>query len=233
MKMERYDFCGQDACAEWLTSHGFDKDSDIPCEICKKCMTDGPASFENPNAADLDREVVCGQDPEKDFKSISERAVSRILDCTEDCPVDYELPEELAVLIKSASSGSAESYVAVGNYFRDMARCADSETYAIHWYAKAAQKDDPWAMWRVGSVYLSLGEDIEDFGCDNAIAFACFRRAAELGGHDGAAWVGKCYVYGRGVPVDREKALTWLTKAARQGNTMAGNFFKKLLVKEV
>ena len=32
---------------------------------------------------------------------------------------------------------------------------------------------------------------------------------------------------------DREKALTWLTKAARQGNTMAGNFFTKLLVKEV
>lgn len=237
MKMERYEFCGNSECEEWLAQQNIDVHGVIPCAVCKRCMEDGPASCENPEAADLDREVVCGRDPEKDFKSISERAVKRILDHTEGTPDDCELSNELALLMKATKSETAASYVAVGRYF-DQSQLDDSESCAIHWYAMAALKGDPWSMWRMGSLYQDADIEFDGLGCDNVIAFACFRRAAELGDcenvvglgrHVGAAWVGTCYAHGQGVPVDRKKAVKWWTMAAKLGNTMAANCLKNPL----
>lgn len=236
MNMERYFSCGNSECEEWLAQQNIDVHGTIPCAVCKRCLVDGPVSCENPEAADLDHEIVCGQDPETDFTAISERAVKRILDRTEGMPDDCELSNELVALMKATESETAASYVAVGDYF-DRSNFDDS--YAIHWYAMAALKGDPWSMWRMGSRYYALYMESEELGCDNVIAFACFRRAAEfgdyekvagLGRHVGAEWVGTCYANGQGVPVDQTKAIEWWTKAADLGSTMAANWLKNPLV---
>lgn len=235
MNMERYFSCGSSECEEWLAQQNVDVHRGISCAVCKRCMVDGPVSWENPEAADLDREIVCGQDPENDFTAISERAVRRVLDLTEEIPDDSELPNELAVLMKATESETAASYVAVGDYFE---RANFDDSYANHWYAMAALKGDPWSMWRIGSLYHDLSMEVDGLGCDNVITFACFRRAAELGDcenvvglgrHVGAEWVGTCYANGEGVPVDRTKAIEWWTKAADLGSTMAANWLKNPL----
>jgi TPR repeat protein len=63
-----------------------------------------------------------------------------------------------------------------------------------------------------------LGDEIAS---DKAEAFACYKRAAEMGHLDAQSWMGRRYFFGHGGEVNNVEALKWFRKAAFQGDRSA------------
>ncbi len=133
----------------------------------------------------------------------------------------------------AAGQGHAGAQYAYGYLCSKGEGVSLSLTEALAWYQKAAAQGDSWAQYALGSHYL-LGAGVEQdpdqaarwfqlvAGDDDyAAAVESFERAAEGGEDDAQFFLGMMHRYGHGVPVDHEKAMGWLQKAADAGYVVA------------
>ena len=91
-------------------------------------------------------------------------------------------------------------------------------------FHKAAIQRDANGFINLGTCYL------RGFGCkqDMAMAFNCFRAAAELGHPEGMDNVSACYQFGHGVKKDNELCLWWAMRGrATRGDEAAAKWLKE------
>lgn len=91
-------------------------------------------------------------------------------------------------------------------------------------FHKAAVQRDANGFINLGTCYL------RGFGCkqDMAMAFNCFRAAAELGHPEGMDNVSACYQFGHGVKKDNELCLWWAMRGrAARGDEAAAKWLKE------
>ncbi|MCX6872502.1 MAG: tetratricopeptide repeat protein [Verrucomicrobia bacterium] len=88
---------------------------------------------------------------------------------------------------------------------------------AVKCWRKAAGSGDPFAMYRIGLVYLE-GEGVPR---DGKTALRWFRKAAAAGEANAMAGIGYCYDFGNGLVKDMAAAVEWYRKAADRGNATA------------
>lgn len=115
-------------------------------------------------------------------------------------------------LRKAIESGIAEAMFNIANRFAHGV-CVDRDlSQARHWYQKAAQSDDAFAV-EFGHV-LSSGVV---FTRDNYEAVAWFRIAADRGNLEGAFALARSYFHGEGVARDLSVAASMYLESAERG----------------
>ena len=113
----------------------------------------------------------------------------------------------------AAQQGRTAAMTFMGNFYYDQQKYGQ----AFEWYRKAAAKEDPEAIYKLGLMY----ENGRGVSQDQNMSFKCFKVAAVKGYED--AWVnlGIDYLMGRGTVKDNSQAHLWLSKAAEAGNPAA------------
>ena len=96
---------------------------------------------------------------------------------------------------------------------------------ALHWYKKAAEKNNPEALYRLGMACKN-GDGDEPVNYEKMMIY--FKKAAERGHVEAQYQAGYGYENGIGVPLSVSKAKFWYQKAAEQGQTDARNRQKAL-----
>ena len=89
----------------------------------------------------------------------------------------------------------------------------------VWWMAITAKT--PQEEYRVGRAYIDRGS--YNFS-NSSEAAKWYEKAAEGGYVDAQLAIGHAYLWGRGVPRDRDKARYWLEKAAAQGDQQAQKY---------
>ncbi|MGE5707709.1 MAG: UvrD-helicase domain-containing protein, partial [Bacteroidota bacterium] len=97
---------------------------------------------------------------------------------------------------------------------------ADSREISLAWCRKAAEQGHVDAQYRLGFTFFQEGEARR--------AIPWFSRAAEQGDEMSMVYLGLIYEEGRGVPVDRERALHWYGLAAERGEPRAREGLERL-----
>lgn len=87
------------------------------------------------------------------------------------------------------------------------------EQLAIYYFEKAATKGSARAMCNLADYFSKLENSNE--------AFYWYEKAAKLGFSHALKGLGCCYLFGRGIPVNKEKAKELFEKAASQGSSRA------------
>ncbi len=87
------------------------------------------------------------------------------------------------------------------------------KTQALKWFEKAAEGNDPLALFELGRL-ISWGQ-VDKYQTTDAIRF--LKAAARGGNQDALLEIGKCYAGGRGVPVDHVEAVKYFMRAADLG----------------
>jgi uncharacterized protein len=128
-------------------------------------------------------------------------------------PSPQEAEMGLRLLRNSATNGFVPAMVNLGLLCEGGEYVQQDYHQALHWFTKAADKNNPEALLQLGGChYYGLGTT-QDFGK----AFACFRRAADLTNYAAMKSLGHMLMRGFGVEKDPEAARRWLTRAATEG----------------
>lgn len=127
-----------------------------------------------------------------------------------------KLPNFQETKIK-AEAGDAEAQTALGEIYAEGKQVRGDYREAVNWYRKAAEKENPRALFHLGALY-EIGQGVPR---DEAEAARLYRKAAEQGLADAQYSLAGMYGLGRGVPHNPKEALSWYQKAAAQGDALA------------
>ncbi|MBR6435240.1 MAG: sel1 repeat family protein, partial [Thermoguttaceae bacterium] len=78
-----------------------------------------------------------------------------------------------------------------------------------------ANAGDPEALKNLGDRYYYGSDHVSE---DKVKAAELYRKSADQGYAEGQYNLGKCYYFGKGVPLDRAEAAKWFQKAALRGH---------------
>lgn len=119
-------------------------------------------------------------------------------------------------LTEKAEQGDAIAQTTLGTayYFgRKKEQVEKDYVKALYWYKKAAEQNQPIALYRLGVMY-ELGQGVEK---DEKEAFKWYLKSAKLGKTDAQSTVAFAYYKGEWVAKDDKQAFYWLKKAAEKG----------------
>lgn len=140
------------------------------------------------------------------------------------CTQDYD--KALECYRCAANSGYHWGYYNVGKCYLEGKGVSKDADEARTWFLKAAEQENFWAKLRlaemgdavymseVGDCYYDGRAEYQEVGCKPESAFEWYSKSAEGGYHWGCYNVGKCYLEGKGVPKDDNKARQYFRKAA-------------------
>ena len=133
--------------------------------------------------------------------------------CQKDKERAAEMAEAVIGEVKSlAESGQSEAILLLTSaYFEGLAVSKDYEQ-AVYWCRKAAEKEQPLGMSRLGYLYAN-GKGVAK---DEQQAVYWYRKAAEKELPVGMTNLGWMYEKGRGVAKDDDQAVYWYKKAAEK-----------------
>ena len=115
---------------------------------------------------------------------------------------------------RAAETGDARSQYALGYLFQFGLGTPPDNNQALAWYEKAAAQSNPDAQLALGLMYESGRAGKRNR--DKAIGF--YKLAAASGHSPDAEYaLGRIYFRGQGVPRDENLGLTWVIKAANDG----------------
>lgn len=181
---------------------------------------------------------LTGGDKDLSAKYLSaSREKIRLLAETKDNPLAWYLlsmeSNDFRMLQKAADGGNVQALNAIGAIATQEALARTSVTSndlerilkrSYEFFRKAAIQRDANGFINLGTCYL------RGFGCkqDMAMAFNCFKAAAELGHPEGMDNVSACYQFGHGVRKDGELCLYWAMRGrASRGDETAEKWLRE------
>lgn len=105
---------------------------------------------------------------------------------------------------------------------------------AKEWYERAWDLGSAAAAASLGMLHIIHADDGNDEECEKEqeLGFQWVQKAADAGDVNGLAYLGNCYAEGIGVAPDTEKAKTYLTEAANEGQIEAISKLGELALQE-
>lgn len=133
------------------------------------------------------------------------------------------IPEAITLITESADNGFAPAQYLLGKLYCKGEIMPQDLQKAISYLEKAAGQKNPYAAYLAGKLRLTEDEikDIEK-------AIRNFEIASENGNDYAEYQLGKIYLYGREVGRDYDKAMTYLTSAAKHGNQYAAQLLHSI-----
>ena len=122
----------------------------------------------------------------------------------------------------AAEQNYAEAQVQLGYLYELGAGVPKNDTAVADLMSRAATAGNAEAQFNL-ALYYSQGR--YGFAKDPDQAFAWAKRSADQGFAQAQRYVGACYEFGVGVPVNPSEAAAWYSKAAAQGLEKEGNIF--------
>lgn len=114
---------------------------------------------------------------------------------------------------KAAALGEADGWNGMGCCYLKGKGVDKDEQLAIDYFEKAATKGSARAMCNLADYFSNLKNSND--------AFYWYKNAAKMGFPEALKSLGCCYLFGRGIPVNKEKAKELFEKAASQGSSRA------------
>jgi TPR repeat protein len=125
----------------------------------------------------------------------------------------YDPAEAMRWFRQAAGQGHPAAMVEIGRLYRFGRGVSTNLPEAIKWFEMAAEKKNPPGMFNLGLLYEDQGQP------DKAVQY--YRQSADLGSSDAMTQLYLCYWDGKGVAVDHDQAMAWLTKATADNNPYA------------
>ena len=122
----------------------------------------------------------------------------------------------------AAEQNYAEAQVQLGYLYELGAGVPKNDTAVADLMSRAATAGNAEAQFNL-ALYYSQGR--YGFAKDPDQSFVWAKRSAEQGFAQAQRYVGACYEFGVGVPVNPSEAAAWYSKAAAQGLEKEGNIF--------
>lgn len=119
-------------------------------------------------------------------------------------------------LRKAADEGSAEAKICLGTMYLNGFGVEKSHEQALDLFLSSGEMKDPCVLRNIGHIYSKDGELKSE-----TKSFEYYLIAAKQGDLLGQIYVSGMYEEGRGVPKSNRKAVSWLEKAAKQGDSEA------------
>ena len=91
-----------------------------------------------------------------------------------------------------------------------------------------ANAGDPEALCKLGNCYYNEYYNKDALHEGKIKAAELYRKSADKGYAEAQFNLGKCYLFGNGVPKDSDEAAKWFQKAALQGHIKAAEIYEKL-----
>ena len=127
---------------------------------------------------------------------------------------------------KSALQGHSKAQQKIGMFFETGTDpCIRNIKKAFEWYLKSANQGNTEAIFSLGRLYAN---GIDEENPDVVKAYQYFLQAAESGHPEAQYRVGVALYYGKGVDIDKELALSWLEKSAKNNWEAAQNLLYQL-----
>ncbi|MBQ4407311.1 MAG: SEL1-like repeat protein [Bacteroidales bacterium] len=124
--------------------------------------------------------------------------------------------------IKAATSGEAIAQWELGKAYETGDGIDQNSSIAMEWYTKAAEQGEPLAQNSIGKYHYNIAENLNGDNPDNyAIAVEWFKKAANQNLAEAQYYLGKCYLNGKGVEKNIERAIKYYNAAAMQDYTEA------------
>ncbi len=156
---------------------------------------------------------IATQFPESDTAKVHLNAILETLRTRPDDVNEREFP-----LLRGAVTEAAElDILAAMMFLADTVRKSDPET-AFNWYSAASERGQIAATRQLG---LMLSNGAGGRERDLGKAFLCFQDASEKGDIAAKYLLGECYLRGKGVKRDEQRAVGYLREAADAGNLYA------------
>jgi len=128
--------------------------------------------------------------------------------------VERDVEEAYRWLKKSASKGSSDAQLTIGNLLYE-GKILDQDTKtAVKLFRLAAKQNNIHAQMIMGEMYLQEQNDKK--------AVKWIKMAAELENPDAQFMLAKMYAKGKGITQDYAEAIRWFKRAAAQGHHEAG-----------
>ena len=122
-------------------------------------------------------------------------------------------------LTLSAEGGYPQAQLTIAKIF-----FYDKDYYrSFNWAQIAAKRNVANAFTLIGNHY-ALGAGVTQ---NDAQAAVFYKKAAEMGDAEGQYWLAEMYYTGRGVEKDSIKGKKWMTESAKQGFSLAENWFRE------
>jgi TPR repeat protein len=125
-------------------------------------------------------------------------------------------------LVRAAEKGIVPAMLIIGQFDRET-----NPPEAMKWFEIAAIKGSPPAMIEAGLLYSNRRQ-----AGDDRKALEYFLQAANTGDRVGKYLAAECYYYGKGVPIDLPKALSFLQESAAlhepRAMDLLGTHFRKM-----
>ena len=123
-----------------------------------------------------------------------------------------------------AEQGSAAAQVQLGLAYLHGQGVPESDARAFEWFSRAAAQGDIDGMYHLGNLYV-FGWGLPERTVEQDQSAAQFYFEAARRGHAGAQYgLGILLLTGKGVQADRDEAMKWIGRAARQGHADAQRF---------
>jgi len=136
------------------------------------------------------------------------------------------VPQDMETAAKwfrlAAEQNYAEAQVQLGYLYELGAGVPKNDTAVVDLMSRAANAGNAEAQFNL-ALYRSQGR--YGFAKDPDQAFVWAKRSADQGFAQAQRYVGACYEFGVGVPVNPSEAAAWYSKAAAQGLEKEGNIF--------
>ncbi|WP_298992841.1 tetratricopeptide repeat protein [uncultured Desulfovibrio sp.] len=136
------------------------------------------------------------------------------------------VPQDMETAAKwfrlAAEQNYAEAQVQLGYLYELGAGVPKNDTAVVDLMSRAANAGNAEAQFNL-ALYHSQGR--YGFAKDPDQAFVWAKRSADQGFAQAQRYVGACYEFGVGVPVNPSEAAAWYSKAAAQGLEKEGNIF--------
>jgi uncharacterized protein len=130
----------------------------------------------------------------------------------------------------AAQDGNADALEYLGIQSTYAQGTTQSYKEAAEWFTKAAEAGSEQSLYNLGWLYENGGYGLQ---LNYNTARQWYLKSAQANNPDAQFALGKMYYYGRGGPVDEEKARYWLNRSAMLGDKGAISLAMKLQVQAI
>lgn len=121
---------------------------------------------------------------------------------------EKEKLQAVCYFASAAKQGDADAMMSLAECYRDGIGIAANQKSYLEWLNKAEAADAPYAFYEKGLLCQRENQ--------NSKAFHYFLKAAEKGCSDAKHSLYKCYLLGRGTPIDYAEGLKWLKEVFKE-----------------